>query len=388
MPLLFRVLPEICPSILRFLAALTLAVVLCSTERASAEIIRAQDMVRGIVTTYAQCAATPNTVWVTVYERDFCVRYYISTVGGSGNRPVVFLQGDRLGPRDKATGQWKDPSNFTDIDTADLQKMADAFSTKTLTTAIYLGRIGVEGTSGNHADRHTLLELELVNAALDSIKQRHVFDGFHLAGQSGGSLVIGGLIGLRDDIACAVAGSGPLGSQSKFRPQDPARSFISPIDAIPAAVKNRSLRFYLVTDPLDRKVPADNQISFAQAMRRAGRPINEFFVEATDPDHHGATSFTRIVVAGCVLGKSDLEIAAAVDDLSRRNVALNSQNMASTRIGPSGGTGSGETADKKARGQPDERGVLRRHRVIEKFDRHEAILNHGVAALLAKLRNI
>ena len=125
-------------------------------------------------------------------------------------------------------------------------------------------------------------------------------------------------------------------------------------------------------------------------MRRAGRPINEFFVEATDPDHHGATAFTRIVVVGCVLGKSDLEIAAEVDDLSGRNAALNRQNgyvMASTRIGPSGATGSGGTADKKARGQPDERGVLRRYRAVEKFDRYEANLNYRMAALLAKLRN-
>jgi len=47
----------------------------------------------------------------------------------SRRRPVVFLQGDRLRPRDNAKGQWKDPSKFTDIDTADLQKMADSFST-------------------------------------------------------------------------------------------------------------------------------------------------------------------------------------------------------------------------------------------------------------------
>src|SRR5437016_942446 len=58
--------------------ALTLAGALCSGNGAGAEIIRAQDMLRGIVTTRAQCAATPNTVWVTAYGQDFCVRYYIS----------------------------------------------------------------------------------------------------------------------------------------------------------------------------------------------------------------------------------------------------------------------------------------------------------------------
>src|SRR5207302_7978011 len=99
--------------------------------------------------------------------------------------------------------------------------MADGFSKMAKTTAIYLARIGVEGTSGNHTSRKTLLELHLMNAALDAIKRRYGFEGFHLVGQSGGSKLVGGLIGLRRDIACAVSGSGPLatpGTPSVPRP--------------------------------------------------------------------------------------------------------------------------------------------------------------------------
>src|SRR5262249_46350878 len=51
--------------------------------------------------------------------------------------------------------------------------------------------IGVEGTSGDHRSRKTLLELHLMNAALDAIKQRYNFLGFHLVGQSGGSKLVG-----------------------------------------------------------------------------------------------------------------------------------------------------------------------------------------------------
>jgi hypothetical protein len=305
------------------LVALTLAGSLCGANSGRAEIIRAQDMVRGITTTRTQCAMTPHTVWLTVYGRDFCVRYYISTVGGNGRRPVVFLEGDRLGPRDPQNTTWTDPSKFIDINTADLQERAVSFSLMGRTTAIYIGRIGVEGTSGNHADRHTVLELQLVNTALDALKQRYGFEGFHLAGQSGGSLLIGGLIGLRADIACAVAGSGRLGPRRSFRPEDPARSGISPIDYIPAALQNPSLRLYLVTAPADQKVPVDQQVSFAEAMRRAGRQILQFFVEATDKDRHGVTDYTRLVVAGCVLGRSDEEIARAVETILKRNAEYN-----------------------------------------------------------------
>ena len=39
------------------------------------------------------------------------------------------------------------------------------------TTAIYLGRIGVEGTSGTHLSRKTLLELNLMDVALEALQR-------------------------------------------------------------------------------------------------------------------------------------------------------------------------------------------------------------------------
>jgi len=70
-------------------------------NNARAEIIRAQDMLRGITTTRAQCAMTPHTVWATVYGRDFCVRYYVSTVGGVRSSSFrVTASGPATMPRD------------------------------------------------------------------------------------------------------------------------------------------------------------------------------------------------------------------------------------------------------------------------------------------------
>src|SRR5215472_6383347 len=135
-----------CPTPLRSIL-LALAGALLVTANAYADIIKKSDMLRGFTATRAQCAATAQTVWVTVDRRDFCVRYYLSTAGGEGLRPVVFLQGDylgKLGPN----YTWVDPSGTDDINTDDLMKTADAFSRMTRTTAIYLARIGVDGTSG------------------------------------------------------------------------------------------------------------------------------------------------------------------------------------------------------------------------------------------------
>src|SRR4051812_10840543 len=65
---------------------------------AAAEIITIKDMRQGITITRQQCAQIKQAVWIKSYEQDFCVRYYLSTAGGEGSKPLVFLQGDKLGP--------------------------------------------------------------------------------------------------------------------------------------------------------------------------------------------------------------------------------------------------------------------------------------------------
>jgi hypothetical protein len=311
-----------------FLAALNAA------SSADADIIKKEDMLHGITMTRAQCAAIAQTVWLNVSGHDFCVRYYLSTAGGEGPRPVVFLQGDYFGKLDPRTWTWSDPSDAKDINTDDLMKMADGFSKMAKTTAIYLARIGVEGTSGNHTARKTLLELRLMNAALDAIKERHGFEGFHLVGQSGGSKLVGGLIGLRHDVACAVSGSGPLATPGSPRITDPGRTFFDVTQSIPLIAQNRSLRLLLVTDPADKKVPIAQQTGFVDKMRQAGRQIPQFLVEAADEDHHGVVIYSELVAAGCVLGKTDGEIARAVSTIVKRTAEYNERRRMETNARP------------------------------------------------------
>jgi len=307
---------------------------------AGAEIIKKEDMLRGITTTRDRCAATPQTVWLNVDKQDFCVRYYLSIAGGEGTRPVVFLTGDHFTTVSAKTWQWiplskdknagvtYDPTNPTqhgDVNTDDLPRTADAFSKMAKTTAIYLARIGIDGTSGNHVFRKTLLELHLMNAALDAIKQRHGFEGFHLAGQSGGSALVTALAATRRDISCAVSGSGPLGRSYDIASKDPARTLVNPLEFVPSIVQNRSVRFFMVTDSTDRSVPAKQQTPFAEKLHRAGRDISQYFVAATDDYHHGVVGYTQLVTGGCVLGKSDADIATAVGTMVKRNAAFNAQ---------------------------------------------------------------
>src|SRR5262245_34340060 len=192
-------------------AVLTAAVLLLGAGAPSrAHIIPVADLVRGVTATQAQCTALPQTVWLNVTGREFCIRYYLSTAGGEGTRPVVFLQGDRLGRLNLKTGEYALTGRDKDIDTDEFVRIADALSKQTKSPAIYLARPGLDGSSGDHRIRHSVLELNVTNAALDAIKKRHRFDGFHMMGQSGGSMLIGGMLAMRSDIGCAVIGSGRL----------------------------------------------------------------------------------------------------------------------------------------------------------------------------------
>jgi pimeloyl-ACP methyl ester carboxylesterase len=315
-------------------AAIALAGAVMAATGAEADIIKKEDMLRGITITRPQCAAIEQAVWVNASGRDFCVRYYLSTAGGEGTRPVVFIQGDYFGRLDPKTWNWADPSDARDINTDDLVRMADGFSKMTKTTAIYLARIGVEGTSGNHTARKTLLELNLMNAALDAIKQRHGFEGFHLVGQSGGAKLVGGLIGLRRDVACAVSGSGPLTTPGGPKTTDPGRTFFDATRNIPLLAQNRSLRLLLVSDPADKRVPIAQQTGFVEKMQRAGREVPQFMVEAIDEDHHGVVNYAELVAAGCVLGRTDAEIARAVSTVVKRSVEYNERRRKEAALRP------------------------------------------------------
>ena len=50
-------------------------------------------------------------------------------------------------------------------------------------------------------------------------------------------------------------------------------------------------------------------------------------VQATDDHHHGVVPYAQLVVAGCILGKSDAEIASAVSTMTKRNAEFNARRQ-------------------------------------------------------------
>jgi hypothetical protein len=250
------------------------------------------------------------------------MRYYISTAGGEGDVPVVFLSGDRPTfdtlhenvrhgkVRSRARRNKSQARKAEDIDTNDLVEKTRKLSRQTGTTAIRLARMGIDGSSGHHGLRRTMLELHVTNAALEAIKKRHHFKGFNIFGQSGGSTLVGGLLALRDDIGCAIPGSGRLALIVEVKQvKTPALKRFDPVKMIPAILRNSSAtRIIVLTDPEDKVVPRKNQSEFVKRYKEAGGRIEQFYIESTNKKHHSLTSYSRFVMGKCLRDESHRDI--------------------------------------------------------------------------------
>lgn len=328
----------------RWRMAALIAANLALLAPARAETITVAAMLRGITKTPEQCAATPHAVWVKAMGRGFCMRYYLAP-SNNARWPIVFLQGDRLGVLNLKTGAFAVPDTEEDIRTSDLLRFAALLAQENRNTAIYLARVGVEGSSGDHRIRHSVLELEATNAALDAIKERHGFAGFHLLGQSGGAHLVAGLLGLRQDIRCAVIGSGPLMPVQRTRPADnPALEPFNPVRNIDTIVHNKTARIMVVTDPADKKVSAARQSAFVRALQNAGRTVEHYLVQAVDDNRHGVVAYSRAAMQGCLRNASAEEVAQQVERLVHLRVNAAHPRLLEKRrdaaretAGPSGG---------------------------------------------------
>src|SRR5262249_43059464 len=154
-----------------------------------------------------------------------------------------------------------------------------------------IARPGAFGSSGHHLkDRRTLLEIRVVTAALDALKQHYGFKRFHLVGQSGGGHTVAGLAQSRSDIGCAVITSGGISVRSWWRDSGHpivGKRFYDPIDHVNAMKQRPDLRLFVVSDRNDKIVSYRSQLEFVERVKAHNLPITHVTATATDKDHHG-----------------------------------------------------------------------------------------------------
>jgi hypothetical protein len=132
--------------------------------------------------------------------------------------------------------------------------------------------------------------------------------------------LVGGLLGLRSDIGCAVPGSGNMIQLAKQKHPDAPTAWIDPAAMAPKIVKSNA-RVLVVTDPNDEIVPVERQSPFVSRLREAGGSVEQLFVQATDDKHHGVTLYAVYAMDACMRGQSDTQIAAGLAAYVKSRVA-------------------------------------------------------------------
>lgn len=289
----------------------------------------AKDVIEGTKVSREQCAALPKTVFVEAYGEGICIRWYLHG-SAKGKRAVVFFTGDVLGlsktgQREVEPGYLTQAPEFIDI-------ASRVWTDRLGTPVIYFGRMGLNGSSGWHGDRRTQLEAEVTRRALDAIKTREGLTGFHLAGQSGGAMLVPAVIAERDDVGCAVIASGPLDFRKftaaygiTFRTTGKRAHLDLMAEAPKVAARTtgaQGTRLFLLTDPADTAVPAKFQTPYVAAIEAAGGKALQITTGGRGPEHHALIEKALFVTRDCIAGKSDAEIdkawkGRAGDDLPR-----------------------------------------------------------------------
>jgi pimeloyl-ACP methyl ester carboxylesterase len=268
-------------------------------------------LTRGVTVSESQCKTLRNAVWVRVDGTGYCVRYWISTAGGSKDEAVVFVHGD--------LGDPKTPGSLNryaaHMTAGRMQRDVQRWSRVYGGPYIAIGRLGAFGSSGEHRKRRSLLEIRVVMAALDEMKVRHGLKRFHLAGQSGGAHTVAGLAQMRADVGCAVMAAGVVSVKTRARDRggkidSGAKDLYDPIDHVAAMQGQPGRRMIVVSDPDDQVVSFHSQWEFAERVRAKSLPILQVSADSGTESFHGLHNESQSMAIDCAKGMDDSALVA------------------------------------------------------------------------------
>ena len=149
----------------------------------------------------AKCEGAPNRIFVMTAAGSECIAYFVTRGFEARREAVLFFGGDAI----SADETWQQEN--LEANERMLQIWADQFKVR----YVFVSRVGMQGSSGNHAERRFPKETIVMNAVTDGLKTRLGLDKLALAGHSGGSTIAASLLTMgRSDVTCAVLGSAPL----------------------------------------------------------------------------------------------------------------------------------------------------------------------------------
>lgn len=264
----------------------------------------------GIEMTRTACNETKDAVWVIVQNKGDCIRYYKIGVFPDHNKTVyVWFDPDYM-VHNSMGASWM---------VSEYEKLSDPLQAQIDATRhgrdlerpyIRVARPGILGSSGNHSRRRTPREVMLMQAALEKIKHRFGIEKFILMGQSGGGLIVAGLLTLRNDIRCAVLTSAGVNVKKRYRMRGRTFDFTGlydseiydPIDHATQVIDDEDRWIYVALDVRDRNVPASLQKEYADAVKSLGHNVVVIEADAKGTNRHNLSRFGRDVALRCEEG--------------------------------------------------------------------------------------
>ena len=260
----------------------------------------------------AKCEAVPNRTFVMTSAGSECIAYFVTRGFEDRREAVLYFGGDAI----SADPVWEQQN--LEANERMLQIWADQFKIR----YVFVSRVGMQGSSGNHAERRFPKETMVMYAAADRLKVRLGVDKLALAGNSGGSTIAASLLTMgRRDVTCAVLGSAPLDLADQQYDAATRLGFKDLKEAISANVYDPSThmgsivasaerRVFVFGDPADTEVPFRFQTPFVDRLKLAGHHGLALAVEGTGADHHNVSWFTLPAAGACLNKVPDAKIAS------------------------------------------------------------------------------
>ncbi len=295
----------------------------------SADTFTGDGLATGAAASEAACHALGDGLWVVAAGRQECLRYAAAGLDAESGTALLYLPGDPAG----AAYRYRDgevsvelSGRQYELSPAATRHIAEALSAGLRgMPVILLGRPGMHGSTGHHAqDRHSRMEVLLVNAALDALRSRHGVMRFAVVGFSSGGTIAANLLAQRDDIVCAALASAPLDLAAYYRAGDggdPGMAYYAlrraaladPMRNL-AALRAQAIVF-VIGDPRDRSVPVVAWRAWVREARHRGvrvLDIETALPGAADESFHRSSSLALEAAAACAAGEAPERIQSAL----------------------------------------------------------------------------
>lgn len=229
----------------------------------------------GSIGDQVECKKNTPSIWVVVDGKGDCIRYFLSKSKRAPEVAIVYLHGDEMA-QSPSDAHVTSVYFFHGRTPAAVQAFVDARGLESEFPYIFLSRPGTYGSTGDHKDRRQEREVKLVGAALDSIKENLGVRKFVLSGLSGGGHLVGALLSRRNDIKCAVIGSGVVSIASRNQLRGWTRditgysSFVDPIREVGGIKVQTAPKIFVLGDSGDQNVPFETQRAYYDALLSRG----------------------------------------------------------------------------------------------------------------------